>query len=492
MEMWHRRSPSTSCRDSVTQSLAETVDALRRRDITARQLVQEAVECHKARDGALGAYKHFDAEGALTQADSADAALDAAAIKTKTPLAAPAPPLCGIPISVKDLYSVEGMPSFAGSARQLPPDPWSQDAWMIERLRRAGAVIVGKTHTVEFAYGGVGFNPHWGTPRNPWDARVPRIPGGSSCGAGVSLWEESAMVALGSDTGGSIRIPAAFTGVVGHKTTKGRWPTDGMVQLSTTFDTVGALTRSVEDSVHFFGSVDPRWSDPSLLMEALETSVLDGIRIALPECTIWEACQPDIRDVLESTLEEIESGGARLQRVVATMLDDAVDLYMSSGIGRAEINAFLHETLPEWPPILHPTVGQRLDGALPLKSEEYRAAIAKHRRMAAFADTLFSDADVLVLPANLITPPPVAEIENDLDRYAEVNYATLRPACAINLLELCAISIPVGLDATGMPVGLQVVGRGGDDELLLGVALAIERAIGNGHDRLGQPPVPSL
>ncbi|MGY8778135.1 MAG: amidase family protein, partial [Longimicrobiales bacterium] len=106
--------------------------------------------------------------------------------------------------------------------------------------------------------------------------------------------------------------------------------------------------------------------------------------------------------------------------------------------------------------------------------------------------TLFSDVDVLVLPANLITPPPVAEIENDLDRYAEVNYATLRPACAINLLALCAISIPVGLDATGMPVGMQVVARGGDDELLLGVALAIERSIGNGHDRLGQPPVPSL
>ena len=130
MEMWHRRSPSTPCHDSVTQSLAETVDALRRRDITARQLAQEAVECHTARDSELGAYKHFDAEGALTQADSADAALDAAAIKTRIPLAAP--PLCGIPVSVKDLYGVEGMPSFAGSARQLPSDPWSEDAWLTE------------------------------------------------------------------------------------------------------------------------------------------------------------------------------------------------------------------------------------------------------------------------------------------------------------------------------------------------------------------------
>ena len=173
-----------------------------------------------------------------------------------------APPLCGIPVSVKDLYAVDGMPTYAGSARTLPGDPWSRDGELIARLRRAGAVFVGKTHTVEFAYGGVGINPHWGTPRNPWDADTARIPGGSSCGAGVSLWEGSAMLALGSDTGGSIRIPSAFTGVVGHKPTKGRLPTTGVTQLSSTFDTTGTLARTVTDSAWFFGCADSRWGDP--------------------------------------------------------------------------------------------------------------------------------------------------------------------------------------------------------------------------------------
>ena len=115
------------------------------------------------------------------------------------------------------------------------------------------------------------------------------------------------MIALGSDTGGSIRIPAAFTGVVGHKTTRGRWPTDGVVQLSSTFDTVGALTLSVEDSIWFFGSVDEDSDDPEILLESLEASSLDGLKIGIPECTIWEACQPDVRDVLEGELEEVEA-----------------------------------------------------------------------------------------------------------------------------------------------------------------------------------------
>ncbi|NIR35760.1 MAG: amidase, partial [Actinobacteria bacterium] len=157
------------------------------------------------------------------------------------------PPLTGIPISVKDLYGVDGLPTFAGTTRALP-ERWSRDAWLVRRLRDAGAIIVGKTHMVEMAFGGVGLNPSWETPRNPWDAGTHRIPGGSSSGAGVSLWEGSALIALGSDTGGSIRIPAALTGTVGQRTTKGRWPTTGVVPLSPTFDTVGALTRTVEDS----------------------------------------------------------------------------------------------------------------------------------------------------------------------------------------------------------------------------------------------------
>jgi aspartyl-tRNA(Asn)/glutamyl-tRNA(Gln) amidotransferase subunit A len=465
--------------DPTLASLADTVGALRRRDLTATELVERAIERHERHDGLLHAYKHFDAEGARVEARAADVRLDEG----------DAPPLCGVPFSVKDVYGVRGMPTFAGSARRLPDDPWSRDAWLIERMRAAGAVLVGKTHTVEFAYGGVGFNPHWGTPRNPWDKHVPRIPGGSSCGAGVSLWERSAMIALGSDTGGSVRIPAAMNGVVGHKTTRGRWPTDGVVPLSSTFDTVGALTRTVADAIHFFGSVDPGWGDPEPLYLTLDAARVEGLRVAIPACTIWEACQPDIVAVLEGALEELGTAGAELSTVVGTLLDDAVDLYMTGGIGKAECHAFLTSELPGWLEVLHPTVGRRLDGPVSLDSAEYRAALSKQRHVAAFAETLFGDADVLVLPASLITPPPVSEIADDLERYVEVNYATLRPTCPINLLELCALSLPVGRDAAGMPVGLQLVARGGDDEALLGMALAIERVLGTGAVRLGAPPL---
>lgn len=466
--------------DDSLRSLTAIAEQLRCGELSATALTERAIERHAASAERLHAYKFFDMEGAREAARIAD-----------DRLARPdPPPLCGIPVSVKDLYGVNGLPTFAGSARQLPEDPWSQDAWLVGCLRAAGAVIVGKTHTVEFAYGGVGMNPHWGTPWNPWDADIARIPGGSSCGAGVSLWEGSALLALGSDTGGSIRIPAAFTGVVGHKTTKGRWPTDGVVQLSTTFDTVGALTRSVEDSIYFFGCVDPDWGDPEPLLDSLSTTSVSGLKLAMPTCDLWNDCQPDIGEVLDRALNELEAAGAERIEVDGQLLDDAADLYLRGGIGRAECHAFLTARLPDWLDLLHPTVGKRLSGAKGLDSDDYRTALAKRRRMAAFAASLFSEADVLVMPGNLITPPPVTEVSDDLERYVRVNVATLRPTCPVNLLELCAVSIPVGLDASGMPVGLQLVARGGDDESLLGIALAVEQVLGTATDRMGRPPLP--
>ncbi|MDH3270285.1 MAG: amidase [Gemmatimonadota bacterium] len=461
-------------------SLAETAAALHAREVSAVELTRAALERHERLGERMHAYKHFDADAAMAAARAADQLLAKGD---------GAPPLCGIPVSVKDIYGVEGMPTYAGSAHRLPDSTWSRDGWLVERLRSSGAVIVGKTHTVEFAYGGVGMNPHWGTPHNPWDADVARIPGGSSCGAGVSLWEGSAMLALGSDTGGSIRIPAAFTGVVGHKTTKGRLPTDGVTQLSSTFDTLGALTRTVEDSIYFFGCVDPKWGDPRPLLETLEATSTEGLRIRLPECCLWEGCEPDIADVLTGALEELEGAGAVVERSVGTMIDDAYDHYMSGGIGKAEIHAWLLEHLPDWIDRLHPTVGARIEGPLPLDGREYRAALSKHRRMVALGDTLFDDADVLVLPANLISAPTVAEVRDDLSRYKVVNKSTLQPTCPVNMLGMCAISVPVGLDPNGMPVGLQLVARGGEDEALLGVALAAEAVWGDAVTRIGVPPL---
>ena len=463
----------------LSRSIADIASALRSGEFSATELITAALERHNQFGERLQAYKLIDAERALESAQSADQLLASHE---------DAPPLTGIPMSVKDLYGVDGLPTFAGTPRQLPKK-WSRDAWLVARLREAGAITVGKTHMVEMAFGGVGINPNWSTPWNPWDGDTHRIPGGSSSGAGVSLWEGSALIALGSDTGGSIRIPAALTGTVGQRTTRGRWPTDGVVPLSHTFDTVGALTRSVEDSIYFFGCVDPLWGDPRMLMERLATTTLADVRFAVPQCGIWDDCESDIVEVLEGVLSRLGRGARSLVKIDGGLLDNAFELSLGRRrIASTECRAFLEDELPGWLDLLHPIVGIRVAQGLTPDRPEYRAALADHRRMADQAGELFPEADILVLPANIISPPPVADLA-DLDRYGRANGAILRPTYPISALGLTAISIPVGLDRNGMPIGLQLVARGGQDEALLGVALAAEREFGTASQNLGHPAV---
>ena len=461
----------------LDRSLPRVAEALRKRAVSSVELVEEAIGRHASSGSSYGAYKHWDEEGARKGARRADARFAADA--------AP-PPFCGIPVSVKDLYGVEGLPTFAGTARRLPL-AWEKDAWLVRRLRDQGAVFTGKTHMVELAYGAVGVNPHWGTPRNPWDANAHRVPGGSSSGAGVSLWAGSALLALGSDTGGSIRIPASMTGTVGHRITFDRWSVGGAVPLSQSLDTVGGLTRSVEDSVFFFGAIDPAWGDPAALLRSLSPASGGQVRLAIPRCGVWRECQADIADVAQVALAELGSAGWRRSEVDGSLLDEARRLYITGGIAGAECLAFLDRDLPGWLDILHPTVGQRLAGSPSLESERYARSLEERRGLMARVDTLFADADMLVLPTVLITPPTVSEID-DLDRYVEKNTAALGATSPISMLGLCAVTIPVGLDRLGMPVGLQFVARGGQDEALLGAALAAERVLGAARDRLGTPP----
>ncbi len=451
----------------LDETLSTLATALRETRVSSVELVEEAIRRHEARGRGLHAYKLFDAEGARARAARADGMLAAGGA---------APPLCGIPVSVKDLYGVEGMPTFAGTVRQLP-GAWSRDAWLVARLREQGAVFMGKTHTVELALGATGYNPNWETPRNPWDPSVHRIPGGSSSGAGVSLWEGSALVALGSDTGGSIRIPASLTGNVGHRTTKGRWPTDGVVPLSHTLDTVGALTRSVEDQVWFFGAMDPAWGEPEALVRQIAARAACELRVAVPRCGIWDACQADIEKVLRGALGELKVSGWRVGEVDGGLLDEAGTLYAIGGIAGTECAAFLERDLPGWRALVHPIVGKRIDTAAALPPDAYPRALAEMARLAARAPDLFRHADVLALPTAILTPPPLEGLDEP-ERYGKVNAALLQPTSPAGILGLCAVTLPVGLDATGMPVGLQFVAPGGRDEMALAAAFAAERALG--------------
>lgn len=463
-------------------SLVGVADALGRGDVSVRELVDEAILRHRRAGDSLAAYKLFDADGARAAASASDRRLEKLRRSGEE-----IPALLGIPVSVKDLYGLEGLPVFAGTPRRLP-HRWTHDGWLVSRIRRQGAVFVGKTHTVELALGAVGLNPHWDTPRNPWDAVVARVPGGSSAGAGVSLWEGSALVALGSDTGGSIRIPASMTGTVGLRTTKGRWPTDGVVPLSPTLDTVGALTRTVEDALYVFTAVDPGGPDFSRVRDEGWTRGGGGPRVGVPRCELWDDCPGDIAKVIEDGLDELVDGGWSRVEQAGSLLDEAGRLYLAGAIPGAECQTMLAQDLPGWRELLHPIVGTRLSGAPTMESSTYTSAISRMQELAAMAGTLFDRCDVLALPTTVATPPPIESVR-DLDRYLVANKAALWPTAPASILGLCALTLPVGLDRAGMPVGLQLLARPGDEVGLLGAALAAERILGTPRERLGRPPL---
>jgi len=469
-----------SLTELLDRPLSDVMGALKRGEVTAVDLVREAIVRHDRAGELLSAYKIFDLEGARAAARAADERI-AAYRRTGEEV----PPLLGIPVSVKDLYGVDGFPTFAGTPRQLPAR-WSRDGWLVGRLRQQGAVFVGKTHTVEFALGGVGVNPHWGTPRNPWDAETHRVPGGSSSGAGVSLWEGSALIALGSDTGGSIRIPASMTGTVGLRTTTGRWPTDGVVPLSPTLDVVGALTRSVEDARYVFDAVEGTASGSSALVGGVSDSGL--VSVGVPQCKLWSDCQSDIVDVLEKALGELAASGWVRVRVEGSILDEASRLYLGGAMVGAEFQETLEQELPAWRELLHPIVATRLEGAPTRSSPAYTAALAERSRLASRGETLFGECDVLAMPT-VVTTPPAVDTMADPERYVAANRATLAPTSPASILGLCALTLPVGLDRAGMPVGLQLVAPPGADEKLLTLALAAERVLGTALERVGRPPL---
>ena len=467
--------------DILNQPIAGIKRALGDGETSAEELAGIAIERHRRAGVRLHAYRTWDADQAIAQARAFDA---------KPASGDPMRPLGGLPVSVKDLYGVKGFPTFAGTKKRLPTD-WEHEGFLVRVLREQQAVMMGKTHTVELAFGGLGVNPHWGTPVNPWDAEVDRLPGGSSCGAGVSLWEGSAVIALGSDTAGSIRLPASMTGTVGHKISYGRWPVNGIVPLSSTLDSIGALTRSVEDAAWFFAAVDPGHGNPEQFLAAADLKDLAGVRIGIINARIWSDCQDDIAQCVRIALGELESRGARLIDIDFPQFDAAFDLYAGGMIAAVECSKFVRSCLPDWMDLLHDTVGQRLRDAEQVPDSDYSNALARRHDLMVEADRNLKSVDVLAIPTVPVTPPPMA-LFDDLDQYMALNRIISLGTNPVNMLNLCSISVPCGLDDSAMPVGLQLIGRHGTDESLLGIALAAEKILGTAIERLGAPPLGTI
>lgn len=448
---------------------------LRDGTLSAYALMQDCAQRYAQYEPSLHAYKHWNGEAAQAQAGAIDCLL-----KQGIDLG----PLMGIPTSVKDLYGVPDMPVFAGTSHALPSN-WQQAGPVVRSLLSQLAPITGKTHTVEFAFGGIGTNAHWGTPVNPWSVHSEhRIPGGSSSGAGVSLVQGSALLALGTDTAGSVRIPASFTGTAGLKLSAQLWPNQHIVPLSPTLDTPGLLARSVEDLAFAFCAMDKHINNDATPVPVVHD--LQGLRIGVPEHFFWDDVSPDIEQLIRQTLSRFEKSGATLVPVHIPHCNEVYDVFKVGGLGAPELSALLHNHLPDWIERLDPMVQMRVEAASTMTSNEYLRRRSVLQTGAELVQPLFLHVDVVMTPTIAIAPPTI-EAMRHTDAYRHANLLTLRNTSIANLLDLCALSMPVGADSLGLPVGLQLMCANRQERRLLAIGRAVEKQLGTGQQILGTP-----
>jgi aspartyl-tRNA(Asn)/glutamyl-tRNA(Gln) amidotransferase subunit A len=396
--------------------------------------------------------------------DAATAAADAADARRRAGVSLG--PLDGVIVTVKDLFDVAGEPTRAGSKVLADAPPARSDAPVVRRLRAAGAVIVAKTNMTEFAFSGIGLNPHYGTPGNPADRD--RVPGGSSSGAAVAVADGMGMIGIGTDTGGSTRIPAALCGIVGLKPSRQRVPTEGAFPLSYTFDSIGPLARTVTDCAAadtIMAGEDPRPLEP-LSAAGLRLGVLQGLPLR------------DLDSIVETrfaaALAALSKGGVRLVDHASALIDDMVAVNAKGGFVMPEAYAIHREMLASRRQDFDPLVAARIERGRELSAADYVAMSRQRARLVRQMDEQVADLDGLVLPTTPIVAPRMAEVSTP-ETFHTKNVLVLRNTSIINFFDLCAISLPV--PGPGLPVGLMLVARNGADRRLLRMAAAIEHAL---------------
>ena len=462
--------------DLLARSMVELARLMGEGEIKARALAEEVIANHDRLGKKLMAYSQWAPDHARQCADAADAAF---AIGSR------AGSLQGIPASIKDLFAHSGFPTFAGSPKRLPAK-FEQDGPVIASLRQQLATVTGKTHMVEFAFGGTGHNAHYGAPRNPWDAKEHRSPGGSSSGAGVSLCEGSALLAFGSDTAASVRLPASFTGNAGLKFTKDRWSTDGIVTLSHTFDTPGILARRMEDAAFSFAALDPQLGDGFDFLSRVPHGI-DGIRIGIADSFFWDGCENGIAEAAKLAIDQLGRAGAIVKEAPLPEAQEAYAVFCEGGISAVELRAFLDHELADWIATIDPVNAPPVKAAGSVPARDYLLRLWRLKTAAKAARARFDDVDVIACPTVQVTPPIMAAPTPDT--FWATNRAIVHNLVPGNFLVLCAATLPIGLDRLGMPVGLQLIAKGGDDERLVAIACAAERALGTPRERLGVPPM---
>jgi len=439
-------------------ALADDLDAGR---ATARKLVEECIARIADPTGeGQRTFIHVDRDAALEAGDAMDRLRKAHAAPSR---------FAGIPVSVKDLFDVKGQVTRAGSRALEDSPPAAADAPVVARLRRAGFVVIGRTNMTEFAYSGIGINPHYGTPKGAWHRNVGHVPGGSSSGAAVSIADRMAYGALGTDTGGSCRIPAAYNGITGYKPTQRRVPLDGGVPLSFTLDSFGPLANSTQCCA----TLDAVLADEPL--PTIAPRSVKGMRLAVPMTVALDDLDDAVAKTFERALATLSRAGAQIEHIEMPEFLDVGVMNAKGGFAAAESYAWHRYLLTSKGSVYDPRVAVRILRGEHISAADYIDLLNARRSLIARANARLTPYDALIMPTTANTPPRIADLADD-KAFTTQNLRSLRNCTLINMIDGCAISLPAHREGE-VPVGLMLASSGGSDRRIFELAAGMEGAI---------------
>jgi aspartyl-tRNA(Asn)/glutamyl-tRNA(Gln) amidotransferase subunit A len=442
-------------------TLAQLASELQSSRLSARALIEECLQHIEQPDGqGSTTFLKVHAPAARAQARAIDQ-MRAAGVQL--------PLLAGVPVSVKDLFDVAGEVTTAGSTVLRSRPPAASDARVVARLRAAGCILVGRTNMTEFAYSGLGLNPHYGTPLNPFERGRGRAPGGSSSGAAISVTDGMAAAGIGTDTGGSCRIPAAMSGIVGFKPTMSRIPREGVLPLSSTLDSVGPLARSVEccallDAV--MSGADP---------VAPPARTLRGLRLLLPESLVLDDLDAHVAATFERCLGALSGSGVSITRRALPELLELPKINAKGGFSAAESYARYRELVDNRTAEFDPRVLVRIVKGREQSAADYLDLVCARAELSRRIAATTCAFDALVMPTVPQVAPLLSELASD-EAYVRANGLALRNPAIANFLDGCAISLPAQR-ADEAPVGLMLIAAGGMDRQLFSMARAVENLL---------------
>ena len=446
----------------IRSTLRELAAGLANGRLSAAQLVEEALAriADETGEGAR-AFVKVHADKARVAAKAADDLRNAGLAPS---------PFSGIPIAVKDLFDLAGEPTPAGSVVLADAAPAQTDAPAIARLKAAGFIVIGRNNMTEFAFSGVGINPHYGTPANPHDRATGRIPGGSSSGAAVAVADGMAAAAIGSDTGGSCRIPAALCGIVGYKPTANAVPLTGALPLSFTLDSIGPLGKSVDCCAILHGIMSA-----SCVADETERQV-SGLRVAVPQTVALDGMEPHVARCFETALARLAGAGAMIVEIPLAEFGMVAAINAKGGFPAPEALSWHRTLLEEHGDLYDQRVRARILRAHEQTAADYIDIMHMRRAYIDAVNRTIALYDVLAMPTVPITAPPIAALEADADLFVKTNLTLLRNPSLVNMMDGCSVSLPVH-GAGEAPVGLMLAAAGGRDAALLAVASAVETVL---------------